>query len=90
MCCWYRAVGAFSSRFVGDCLQLLYVLRHLNASVEANEIIESLNQLQERIGWLSQVVELQGQLSSLEASAAELPGFSFEQLKDCHLVVVQV
>ena len=35
--------------------------------------IESLNQLQERIGWLSQVVELQGQLSSLEASAAELP-----------------
>ena len=50
--------------------------------VEANEIIESLNQLQERIGWLSQVVELQGQLSSLEASAAELPGFSSEQLKD--------
>ena len=49
--------------------------------VEANEIIESLNQLQERIGWLSQVVELQGQLSSLEASA-ELPGFSSEQLKD--------
>ena len=28
--------------------------------VEANEIIESLNQLQERIGWLSQVVELRG------------------------------
>ncbi|MGC6549381.1 MAG: TolC family protein [Rubripirellula sp.] len=50
--------------------------------VEANEIIESLNQLQERIGWLSQVVELQGQLSSLESSAAELPGFSSEQLKD--------
>ena len=50
--------------------------------VEANEIIDSLNQLQERIGWLSQVVELQAQLSSLEASAAELPGFSSEQLKD--------
>ncbi|MEC8474150.1 MAG: TolC family protein, partial [Planctomycetota bacterium] len=50
--------------------------------LEANEIVDSLNQLQVRIGRLSQVIELQALLSSLEESATELAGFSSEQLRD--------